>query len=478
MSSRSILLPLAASLLCVVSKTEAQETKPARALVLDRATLFDGSGGPPQPGSRVVVIGETITCAGSAESCPIPRDADIRELEDTAWILPGLIDSHVHFGQTGWFDGRPSSLDLQDLFPYEEVMARLKAEPERYYRSYLCSGVTAVFDTGGYPWSLDLSAAAEHDPLAPHIAAAGPRITHAPPAPLNLPAAQQYVMLSDEAAGRAAVRFLAAFGADAVKIWFLPVPEGQRDAIDARVAATAEEARARRLPLIVHATTLREAKVALRVGAFRLVHGVDDRLVDEEFLSLAKEKGTIYTPTLLTSDGYLRMYAAVKGVAPPAIDDPNRCVDQQTWQMIMDSPHLIDHPSVRAYQQDLDAYRAQLAEAYERKVANLRRVHEAGIPIAMGTDAGNPGTFHGPSIYAELEAMQAAGIEAAEVLVMATRNGALAMGRDDIGTIAAGKIADLIIVSRSPLDDVKNLRHITHVMRAGRLHRVNDLARP
>lgn len=172
------------------------------------------------------------------------------------------------------------------------------------------------------------------------------------------------------------------------------------------------------------------------------------------------------------------MYAAVKGVAPPAIDDPNRCVDEQTWQMIANSPGLVDHPSVRAYDRDLNAYRAELESAFERKVANLRRVHEAGIPIAMGTDAGNPGTLHGPSIYAELEAMQGAGIEAAEVVLMATRNGALAMGRDDIGTIAAGKVADLIIVSRNPLDDVKNLRYITHVMRAGRLHRGNALGRP
>ncbi|HXV61700.1 MAG TPA: amidohydrolase family protein, partial [Vicinamibacteria bacterium] len=379
---------------------------------------------------------------------------------------------------TGWFDGRPSSLDLKDLFPYEEVMARLKTEPERYYRSYLCSGVTAVFDTGGYPWSLDLRSAAEHDPAAPHIAAAGPRITHAPPASLNLPAAQQYVMLSDEEAGRAAVRFLAAFGADAVKIWFLRVPEGQEEAIDARVAAVAEEASARGLPLIVHATTLREAKVALRAGTRRLVHGVDDQPVDDAFISLAKENGTIYTPTLLTSDGYRRMYEAIKGAEPPAIDDPNRCVDERTWQRITHSPELIDHSSVRAFDLDLDAYRVQLEAAYERKVENLRRVHAAGIPIAMGTDAGNPGTLHGPSIYAELEAMQAAGMAPAEVILSATRNGALAMGRDDIGTIAAGKIADLCVVSANPLEDVRNLRLITHVIRAGRVHRVGELARP
>ena len=359
-------------------------------------------------------------------------------------------------------------------------MARQKSKPERYYRAYLCSGVTLVFDTGGYPWSLDLKAAAEHNPKAPHIAAAGPRITHAPPAALNLPAEQQYLLLSDEDAGRSAVRFMAAFGADAIKVWFLRVREGEEEAIDidARVAAVAEEAAAQGLPLIVHATSLREAKVALRARAHLLVHGVDDQLVDEEFLSLAKENGTIYTPTLRVGAGYLRMFEAVKRVSAPQLDDPNRCVDEETRQMIVESAELYDHPSVRAFEQDLKAYRDRLDAAYVRKVENLRRVHRAGITIALGTDAGNPGTLHGPSIYAELAAIQAAGIEPAELLVMATRNGARAMGREDIGTIAAGNIADLIIVSESPLQDVKNLRHITHVMRAGRLHTIEELARP
>ena len=200
--------------------------------------------------------------------------------------------------------------------------------------------------------------------------------------------------------------------------------------------------------------------------------------MDEEFLSLARERGTIYTPTLLVSDGYRRMFEAVKRVAQPELDDPNRCVDEQTRQMIVNSPELYNHPSVRAFEQDLKAYRRRLDAAYARKVENLRRVHEAGITIAVGTDAGNPGTLHGPSIYAELEAMQAAGIEPAELLVMATRNGARAMGREDIGTIATGNVADIIIVSENPLKDVKNLRHITHVMRAGKLHRIEELARP
>lgn len=478
MPSRLPLFPLLALVLSAVSYPgSSQESEAELTLVLDGGNLFDGRGGPVQSHSRIVIAGEEILCVGNADSCPAPDDAQTIELEDGSWVLPGLVDAHVHFGQTGWFDGRPSSLEL-DEFPYEKTMARQKSEPERYYRSYLCSGVTAVFDTGGYPWSLDLRAAVEHDPMAPHIVAAGPRITHAPPAPMNLPAEQQYLLLSDDDTGRAAVRYMAAFGADAIKIWFLRVPEEDQEVVDARVTAVGDEAATRGLPLIVHATSLREAKVALNAGVHLLVHGVDDELVDEEFLSLAKKNGTIYTPTLLVSGGYLRMFEALKRVAPPRLDDPNRCVDEGTWQMIMNSPELYDHPSVRALDLDLEAYRERLDASYARKVENLRRVHQAGIPIALGTDAGNPGSLHGPAIYPELEAIQAAGIAPAELLIMATRNGARAMGREDIGTISTGNVADLIIVSKNPLEDVKNLRHITHVLRAGKLHRIDELARP
>ena len=100
--------------------------------------------------------------------------------------------------------------------------------------------------------------------------------------------------------------------------------------------------------------------------------------------------------------------------------------------------------------------------------ANLRRVVEAGIPVAMGTDAGNPLTLHGPSVYAEMEAMQAAGLTPMQVLLAATRDAAAAMGRgDDLGTVEAGKIADLLVLDADPVADVANLRRLRAVVRAG-----------
>lgn len=463
-----------ASLACAQSGPE--EDVPAQSIVLEGARLFDGTGASMREDVRIVVTGERLACIGGAEDCPVPEGARRVDLSGQ-WVLPGLVDAHVHFAQTGWFDGRPDALDLRDVSPYPQVQARQQSDPERYYRAYLCSGITAVYDVGGYPWSWDLRAPAEHDPSSPHVAAAGPLVTHAPRALLNLPAEQQMLGLASEEAGREAVRYMAAFDTDAIKVWFLRVPPGRQEAIDARVRAVGDEASEWGVPLIVHATSLREAKVALGAGAELLVHGVDDAPIDDEFLELARENGTLYTPTLVVSDGYLRMYESVKGVTPATIDDPNQCVDEETRETILSSPELGDHASVRAFDRDLDAYRERLAESYELKVRNLRAVYEAGLPIAVGTDAGNPGTLHGPSIYSELEAMQEAGIAPADLLVMATRNGARAMGRDDIGTLEEGNVADLIVVPESPLEDVRALRHLTHVMRAGTLTPVESLSR-
>ncbi|MDO8349332.1 MAG: amidohydrolase family protein, partial [Planctomycetota bacterium] len=102
---------------------------------------------------------------------------------------------------------------------------------------------------------------------------------------------------------------------------------------------------------------------------------------------------------------------------------------------------------------------------------NLVRLHAAGVPVVLGTDAGNPLTLHGPSVFVELEAMQQAGLPPTAVLVAATRDAARAMGRgDDLGLLAAGRIADLLVLTEDPGKDVRAFRSVTHVCRGGHLH--------
>ncbi|MDX1503852.1 MAG: amidohydrolase family protein [Thermoanaerobaculia bacterium] len=443
---------------------------PPRALV--GATLVDGTGAAPVEDAVVVLRGGRIDCAGSAADCPVPGGIGRVDLTGR-WITPGLVDAHVHFSQTGWVDGRPDFIDVRDRHPYELVQARLRAEPERFYRSYLCSGVTAVFDVGGYPWTWDLRRAGQLSTEAPHVAAAGPLLSTLD-FWLNLPAERQFIHLADEAAAGAGVEYLASHGSDAAKVWFI-VREGQPfEELAAAVRAAGREAERRGLPLIVHATELRAAKVAVQAGAHLLVHSVWDREVDDELVARMQETGTIYCPTLTVPRGYQRLAEAVATATEPPVDDPNRCVDPATRVKVAASAELDDRaPDEEA----LARRRARLTERERIGDVNLRRLARAGVQIAMGTDAGNPLTLHGPSVYAEMEAMQAAGMSPMEVLVASTRGGAAAMGRSgDLGTVEAGKIADLLVLAADPSADAAAFREVVHVVRGGVLRPVGELS--
>lgn len=444
---------------------------PPRALV--GGTLVDGTGATPVKDAVVVIRDGRIVCAGARAACPIPPGVEVMDVSGM-WVTPGLVDAHVHFAQTGWADGRPDALDVRDRYPYEQVQASLRAHPERFFRSYLCSGVTAVFDVGGYPWTWDLRARAANDPAAPHVAASGPLLSTYD-FWLNVPGERQFIYLADEKAAREGVRYLAANGADAVKVWYIPVKTRSAEEMAAAVTAAGDEAHKVGLPLIVHATALHEAKVALKAGARLLVHSVEDQPVDDEFIAMARANGTIYCPTLTVGAGYLTMYEAFLARKVPVVDDPNGCVDAVTLAHVAETASLSSDPA--PVQQRIEARRARVAAGKTVMADNLKRVRAAGIPIAMGTDAGNPFTLAGPSVYAEMEAMQAAGMTPMEVLVASTRTGALTLGSPgkDLGTVEAGKVADLVIVAADPTADVAGFRKLRYVVRGGVLHPVGEL---
>src|SRR5918999_3588571 len=122
------------------------------------------------PGAVVVVRGGRILCAGARETCGPPAEAEVVDAGG-AFVTPGLIDAHVHFSQTGWVDGRPDALDVRNEYPYDSTVAALRAHPDVFGRSYLCSGVTAVYDVGGYPWTVAMARGTAPPPHMPRVAA-------------------------------------------------------------------------------------------------------------------------------------------------------------------------------------------------------------------------------------------------------------------------------------------------------------------
>ncbi|MEN8375069.1 MAG: amidohydrolase family protein [Gemmatimonadota bacterium] len=448
----------------VTTAFPADASTPPPPFALVGATVVDGTGAAPVSDAVVVMREGLIECVSARAECPIADDVEVVDAAGH-WIMPGLVDAHVHHSQTGWADGRPDALDLREQYPYRETIRDLEAHPERIWRSNLCSGVTATFDVGGFPWTWALRERAARSTRAPHLAIAGPLLStfdHW----LNLPAERQFIHMAGVDATLEGTRYLIAGGTDAIKVWFLAL-QAEAEAqgyLDALMAA-GEEARAAGVPLIVHATGLWQAKQALRAGARLLVHGVFDREVDQEFLDLMRESGAVMTPTLTVREGYLEL--AMRRFRSDDVHMP--CVDPVTAAKVLSTDTVPGEPS---------GERALLEESLRLAATNVRLMHEAGLPIAAGTDAGNPLTLHGVSINSELEALQEAGLSPSDVIVAATRNGARAMFRDDFGTLEAGMVADLIVLGADPTADIANVRDLRLIVRGGEIRTRTELEFP
>lgn len=437
----------------------------AQTIALTGGTLVDPRSAS-TPNASIIVRDGRIACAGTRAKCPTPAAARIIDVSGK-FLTAGLIDAHVHYSQTGWVDARPDALDLRAELPYDSTVASLQQNPQRFDRAWLCSGVTAVFDVGGFPFTMPMARAHEANQLAPRMVAAGPLLTSRAHW-LNLPFIQQFIPMTGDSVIRSTVKGLAYMGSGAIKVWYLQLADSLQPHAREMLTIAGEAARQAGKPLIVHATQLPRAKEALAAGAKVLVHSVETAEIDDEFIAAAKRNGTVIIPTLTVREGY----ADVGLGRSPAARYPLECVDNITRAKL---ERVLPEPA-----------RARLAAAArsggvwdtQRKTmeANLRKLRAAGIPIAMGTDAGNPGTAHGPSVYREMEAMQEAGMTAREVLLSSTLIAARAMGREaDLGSLDQGKHADITIFDADPFANIANARKVHMVMRGGTLYQRTEL---
>jgi len=414
----------------------------------------------PVPNAVIVTRDGRIVCAGTRAQCSPPANAELVDVSGK-FITPGLIDAHIHYSQTGWIDGRPDAVDMRAEFPYDSVVSSLQRNPAPFDRAFLCSGVTGVFDVGGFAFTIPMARTHERSLTAPRMTATGPLLTSRAHW-LNLPFLPQFVTMTSDSTVRATVSALAEMGAGAVKVWYLQLPDSAQPHARAMLMITGDAARKAKLPLIVHATQLPRAKEALTAGARVLVHSVDTDEIDDEFIAAARRNGTIVIPTLTVREGY----ADVALGRSPSKRYPLECVDAATRSNL---ERVI--PESRRARIATVARGGTWDRQRQTMEANLRKLRDAGIPIAMGTDAGNPGTAHGPSIYREMEAMQTAGMTARDVLSSATLVAARAMGRDaDIGSLETGKRADVVVFDADPSANITNARSVRMVMRGGALY--------
>jgi imidazolonepropionase-like amidohydrolase len=420
------------------------------------ATLLDGTGAPPVRDAVLVVSGERVRAAGPRSTVSIPKGVRIVDGRGR-WLVPGLIDSHVHFFQSGGAYTRPDVIDLRGHRSYEREVALLKEKLPRTFARYLLSGITAAVDVGGPFWNFEVRDRAEKTLLAPRVFVAGPLVSTVDRPQLDL-GDPPIIKVSDPNGARELVKREAARRPDLMKIWFIYRPGDDLATGKAIVAATVDEARAHGLRVAVHATQLETARAAVEAGASVLVHSVTDKPVDEAFVRLLLDRGVLYIPTLFVSEGYDLVLSG-------------------TWSPTASEKRLGDPDAIASFE-EIKSFpefkpRSPRPDTGRTAAANLKRLAEAGVTIAAGTDAGNIGTLHGPSLFRELRLMADAGMSPSAVLVAATRNGAAVAGRRDLGTLEPGRLADFLLLRGDPLADLANLEDPLSVVKGGR---VLDLA--
>ena len=404
------LTKLTAALLAfaIPGSTEAQ-TGPAKAFT--GLTLIDGTDRAPVPNATIVVRDGRVVAAGPARSVTIPAGAQRVSL-DGKTVIPGIINAHGHVN------------DPRDL------------------RTYAAYGVTTVFSLGGEPASVFAARAEQTTPALDRarVFLAGPVL--APRTP-------------EEA--RAQVADVAAQKVDIVKIRVddnlgttpKMAPEVYR--------AVIEEAHKRGLRVATHLFYLSDAKSLLAAGSDFVAHSIRDADVDTEVISALEARNVCVSPTLMRE-----VSTFVYESTPPFFSDSLFLTHaNREWMTNLEKPEA--QQAMRA-----SASAQRYKTALEVAKRNLKRLSDAGVPIAMGTDTGPTGRFQGYFELMELEQMVSAGLTPRQALTAATRDAARCMKLDrDLGTIEPGKWADFVVLNADPLANISNVRRIASVWIAG-----------
>jgi imidazolonepropionase-like amidohydrolase len=412
----------------VASHVLAQEIK-----AITGATLIDGAGRAPIKDAVIIIEGARIKQAGAKSKIKIPKEATVIDARGK-FVAPGLADMHNHL-LDGTLSRRPQALTN--------------------VRRLLACGVTTVF----YPNAnlqllarLRKEAAADNAPY-PRVFSTGPIITvkggslspdfRSPETP-------------DEA--RAVVKELKEAGVEAIKLGYDDNTWAMKTASPLMkteiVAAVIAEAHQQGLKVFVHAPLLEQAKAVLRAGADGLMHGVIDRPVDDEFLSLMKKNRAVYVSTLALFENVGDTAAWARRQAD---EDERKLYPASVYE-------FLSSPNVASFLNNASFTRERLSVLR----ANLKRVHSAGIPLVIGTDTGFPGVLLGVASHLEMLLHAEAGLKNDAIIRAATINAARMIGREkDLGAVEAGKFADLLILDANPLDDIRNLKRIHRVIKGG-----------
>lgn len=419
---------------------------PAEVTVLDNFTLIDGNGGAGAASSSMVIVEGRIQWVGPKSQLKAPAGAQTVQL-DGKYVMPGIINLHSHLGNT---------LDLTSD-PKNFTRANVEAQL-RMYASY---GVTSVISMGSDQdliYQLRGEQRIAGRPRLTRIFTAGRGFTGRAGYPTSAPGMKGVPFeVSTPAEVERAVAQLADKRVDIVKIW-VDDHLGKENKISIDLCrAIIQSAQRRGLKVVAHVYYLEDAKALIDAGLYGLVHAVRDKPVDQALINLLKKRNAWQAASTLTRE--MSTFAFAK--PHPILNDPlfARSVSANVLKTLKDPAF-----QAKAAKESDTGHGPQY---FEMASKNLKTLVDAGVKVAFGTDSGPPRRFQGYFEHWEMELMAGAGLTPNQIITIATKNSAEFLGAKDLGTLQAGKWADLVVLTKNPLDDIKNARSIETVMIAG-----------
>ena len=434
-------------------------------------TLVNTDGKAPIENAVILIENSRIVQVGTSKQVKIPNGAEIVNAAGK-WIIPGLIDAHIHFFQSGGLYTRPDVIDLRKYVPYEEQeLVKIRERLPDTFARYLRCGITSVVDVGGPFWNFKVRELSLKTELAPRVAVAGPLISTYQPEALKTKDPPIIKVNSVEEAQSLVWRQVEE-KPDLIKIWFIVSRNEKPEDHLPLVKATIQESHKHGMRVAVHATQLETARTAVKAGADVLVHNVFDKEVDGEFIDLLKDKNIILTPTLIVSEGYNEVLTQQVKLSPPEYEIANPYIVSTFFDLRQLPAEDIPERILKGMKNPKPITPNPVA------LKNLKLLQDGGVTIAAGTDAGNIGTLHGPSLFREFELMAEAGLSPLQIITAATINGAKVMGREkELGTIESGKLADMVILNSDPLLDILNTSDIHLIVKDGRVYEPEQILR-
>jgi len=359
-----------------------------------------------------------------------PESADSVVDLDGCWLLPGLVDCHVHLTQPTDAPDPAAASRRSDA----EVALFTAAAARRT----LAAGVTTARDVGGWNY-VEMAvrdAINAGDIPGPRLSLAGRLLSITTATVGYYPG--MYEVADGADAVRRAVRRQLAEGADVIKVMATGAMLSSETEDARAIQFTLDELRAavevahdNLRPVAAHAHARQGIVNAVEAGVDSIEHCT---FADDEALEHIARAGTFVVPTICAGELLLREPGIVEAMP--------------------------------------DHLRRRMLEFNEVHLATIRRAHELGVRIAMGTDAGTPGNHHGLNAHECVLMATHCGLSPAESVRTATINAATLLRRQaEIGSLEVGKYADVIACANDPWEDIEELTRLTFVMKGGRIER-------